>query len=306
MYEEFWSTRPLSAFTGPNDLYYWAIALSVCLVLISYDFFKNAYRVGKLVVPTRWYFAHPPKEKPAPGQFVTVVGIVSSPDGKSPVRVKIRELGNYVRGNLYWHEAGRKVTARPFSIVVPTWETRIDIEPDNTVELRTSADESLWRFDLEANCWLRFRKANLKDGDHAIIQGMLVEETVTEMAPGDYRAANLTAHKRLVIRPAPEKTMIIATEELLDEVSTRAGKLHWYLGFVFFLYTASGVTAIVEDYTEQAMKFTLWVAIVSFGIRIFLSLKDRVAWFDRAKPPQVHRSIIDGPDVKREEIPENG
>lgn len=187
-----------------------------------------------------------PLARPRPGPAI-LYGTVE-PDGGPAVRVEIDQRGeewSHKNGWSHrWRETARRVTARPFFLVLPSGE-KVRVEPDPGVFLVDKLDQLVRRQHNQ-----RTRAAELTPGEVVYASGALVEGEVDQASA--FRGYREPPKRKLVLRAPRGGRMLIASERL--------GRR--YLGRVWF-------HACWAFYAAAALAFMHGAFFLGYHLRAF-------------------------------------
>jgi hypothetical protein len=263
----------------------WMAFGGVCVVLVVFGFVKHAYYIIKNVWAMRYAFAKPTRVLPSLGP-VTINGLVSSIDDQCPVRITIREDDKEGKGTIFWEQASRIVEAHPFALLLPEAGARIIVEPEAEIHMRAAARLTDWEDDPDTKQSFRYRIGTLKDGDRAILTGVLEEKREVEAQASEYRSMKGKVRYEYVLRPIPGKGLYIDSETMFDEIRTLLRWPGWVRSVGTVILVPLYIHARYPSLSiNRGLVFLVLLLVYAFARISFLSF-DRRPWFDRPNNPK--------------------
>lgn len=259
----------------------WVVLGGIHVAFVVFGFAKHVHYVVKNVRGMRRAFGQPTRVLPPPGE-VTLNGIVSSLNDKVPVTVKIRdELDPNTK--IQNDRVSRRVKTHSFALLLPEAGTRVTVEPGNDVHLRSLGHMTQWEYSKKTEKSSRFHIGELRDGDRAIVTGVLEEKRVIEPQSSEYRSEKGKVRIEYVLRPIPGIPLSIDSETMLQEISNcmdRIGKIRALGAAVLpFFYGR----ALVNSFDDWSARYFGGV-VVAYAF-VYLAheplLPFRVPWYDR-------------------------
>ena len=184
-----------------------------------------------------------------------VEGVVEADtDGSPPVEVAIVQSGDQSRGSYHWKEIRRTARARPFHLRIADGSL-VRVDPSDSPTLVSPLDE------VGREPKQRTLRAALAPGARAYVVGQRLDG-VDPHVQGGYRSAPAAA----VVRPAPGRAMLVATERPDGVFRARAR------------YHLTWALALLAVFAIDQLWFTGYFERSRHGEVVWGRAKDRWGW----------------------------